>query len=130
MKQVDAAGILDIAMSGTSATLLARRWESALLVNVDNNTLARLMANEEAMNALMNIEGFRNLNQDIETIINKSEAVKKAKKEANDRSLGEKEKKELTDEEKEYKGVRKKIQEKLIKFTTRVPIFMYLTDYR
>ena len=29
---------------------------------------------------LMSIEGFRNLNQDIETIINKSEAVKKAKK--------------------------------------------------
>ena len=31
MKQVDAAGVLDIAMSGTSATLLARRWESALI---------------------------------------------------------------------------------------------------
>lgn len=130
MKQVDAAGILDIAMSGTTATLLARRWESALLVNVDNNTLARLMANEEAMKALMNIEGFRNLNQDIETIINKSEAVKKAKKEANDRELTQKEKKELSDEEKEYKSKRKEIQEKLIKFATRVPVFMYLTDYR
>jgi len=130
MKQVDAAGILDIAMSGTTATLLARRWESALLVNVDNNTLARLMANEEAMEALMNIEGFRNLNQDIETIINKSESVKKAKKEANDRELTKKEKKELSDEEKEYKSLRKQIQEKLIKFATRVPVFMYLTDYR
>ncbi len=130
MKQVDAAGILDIAMSGTTATLLARRWESALLVNVDNNTLARLMANEEAMKALMNIEGFRNLNQDIETIINKSEAVKKAKKDANDRELTKKEKKELTEEEKEYKSIRKQIQEKLIKFATRIPVFMYLTDYR
>lgn len=130
MKQVDAAGILDMAMSGTTATLLARRWESALLVNVDNNTLARLMASEEAMKALMNIEGFRNLNQDIETIINKSEAVKKAKKEANDRELTKKEKKELSDEEKEYKSLRKQIQEKLIKFATRVPVFMYLTDYR
>lgn len=130
MKQVDAAGILDIAMSGTTATLLARRWESALLVNVDNNTLARLMANKEAMEALMNIEGFRNLNQDIETIINKSESVKKAKKEANDRELTSKEKKELSDEEKEYKSLRKQIQEKLIKFATRIPVFMYLTDYR
>jgi len=71
MKQIDAAGILDIAMSGTTATLLARRWESALLVNVDNNTLHRLMKNDDAMKALMSIEGFRNLNQDIETIINK-----------------------------------------------------------
>jgi hypothetical protein len=130
MKQVDAAGVLDMAMSGTTATLLARRWESALLVNVDNNTLERLMKNEEAMRALMSIEGFRNLNQDIETIINKSNAVKKVKKEANERELNKKEKQELTEQEKEYKNLRKKIQEKLIKFATRIPVFMYLTDYR
>jgi len=130
MKQIDAAGILDMAMSGTTATLLARRWESALLVNVDNNTLRRLMDNKKAMDALMSIEGFRNLNQEIETIINKSEAVKKARKEANDEELSAKEKKELPEEEKEYKSLRKQIQEKLIKFATRIPIFMYLTDYR
>lgn len=130
MKQIDAAGILDMAMSGTTATLLARRWESALLVNVDNFTLDRLKNNEEAMKALMNIEGFRSLNQDIETIINKSDSVKKAKKEANDRELTAKEKKELSDEEKEYKSLRKQIQEKLIKFATRIPVFMYLTDFR
>ena len=129
MKQIDAAGILDIAMSGTSATLLARRWESALLVNVDNLTLKRLMNSEEAMKALMRIEGFRNLNQEIETIINKSEAVKKAKKEKGD-DVTPAEKRALTAEEKEYKSIRKQIQEKLIKFATRVPVFMYLTDYR
>jgi hypothetical protein len=130
MKQIDAAGILDIAMSGTTATLLARRWESALLVNVDNNTLARLMANQDAMNALMSIEGFRTLNQEIETIINKSEAVKKIKKDTNSQEFSEKEKKELSVEEKEYKSLRKQIQDKLIKFATRIPVFMYLTDYR
>ena len=130
MKQIDAAGILDMAMSGTTATLLARRWESALLVNVDNDTLQRLMDNQDALDALMSIEGFRNLNQDIATIINKSEAVKKAKKEANDTELSKKEKKELSEEEKKYKSLRKQIQEKLIKFATRVPVFMYLTDYR
>ncbi len=130
MKQIDAAGILDMAMSGTTATLLARRWESALLVNVDNGTLKRLIDNKAAMDALMSIEGFRNLNQDIETIINKSEAVNKARKEANDKELSAKKKKELSEEEKEYKSLRKQIQEKLIKFATRIPIFMYLTDYR
>lgn len=130
MKQIDAAGILDIAMSGTTATLLARRWESALLVNVDNNTLQRLMNNKEAMQALMSIEGFRSLNEDIETIINKSESVKKAKKQENEKPLTPKEKKELSDAEKEYKSLRKQIQEKLIKFATRVPVFMYLTDNR
>lgn len=130
MKQIDAAGILEMAMSGTTATLLARRWESALLVNVDNGTLQRLLSNPDALEAIMGIEGFRSLNQDIETIINKSESVKKVKKEANDRELTKKEKEELTKEEKEYKSKRKEIQEKLIKFATRIPVFMYLTDFR
>ena len=129
MRQINAQDVLDIAMAGTSATLLAKRWESALLVNVDNDTLTRLMNNKDALDALMNIEGFRSLNSDIETIINKSETVKKAKKEG-DEKLTPKEKKELTDEEKEYKSMRKQIQEKLIKFATRIPVFMYLTDYR
>lgn len=128
MKHIDAAEILDIAMAGTSATLLARRWESALLVNVDNDTLRRLMANGKAMEALMRIEGFRALNKDIETIINKSEHVKKAKRDGE--TLTKKEKAELTAEEKEFKSKRKEIQEKLIKFATRIPIFMYLSDYR
>lgn len=133
MKQVNATEILDIAMAGTSATLLARRWESACLVNVDNATLARILANEEAMRALMSIEGFRSLNRnDIETIINKSEAVKKAKKQAAEegREFTDKEKRKLSEEEKEYKSKRKMIQEKLIKFATRIPVFMYLTDFR
>ncbi len=128
MRQVNAAEILDIAMAGTSATLLAKRWESALLVNVDNDTLARLISSQEAMEALQRIEGFRSLNADIETIINKSESVKKAKRDGE--KLTPKEKKELSEAEKEYKSKRKMIQEKLIKFATRVPVFMYLTDYR
>lgn len=128
MKEVDAQDILDIALAGTSATLLAKRWESALLVNVDNDTLKRLLDSPEAMKALMNIEGFRNLNSDLTTIINKSESVKKAKKD--NPNPTEKEKKELSAEEKEMKSKRKQIQEKLIKFATRIPVFMYLTDYR
>lgn len=128
MTRVDAQGILDLTTNGITATMLARRWESALLVNVDNDTLKRLMANEEAMAALMRIEGFRSLNQDITTIINKSEHVKKAKKEGD--SLSKKKKKELSEEEKEYKSKRKEIQDKLIKFATRIPVFMYLTDFR
>jgi hypothetical protein len=128
MRQISAQDVLDIAMAGTSATLLAKRWESALLVNVDNDTLRRLMGNKAALEALMRIEGFRSLNQDIQTIINKSEAVKKAKAEGREKS--KKEKQELTKEEKEYKSMRKQIQEKLIKFATRVPVFMYLTDCR
>jgi hypothetical protein len=131
MSQVDAGGILDIAMAGTSATLLARKWESALLVNVDNDTLRRILDNPEAMAAVERIEGWRSLGDNIiETIINKSEKVKDLKDKAKKRDLTEKQKRELTEEEKEYKSKRKLVQEKLIKFATRIPAFMYLTDFR
>ncbi len=131
MTQIDAGGILDIAMAGTSATLLARKWESAMLVNVDNDTLRRILDNPEAMAAVERIEGWRSLGDNIiETIINKSEKVKEIKDKAKKKELSAKEKKELTDEEKEYKSKRKMVQEKLIKFATRIPAFMYLTDFR
>jgi hypothetical protein len=131
MTQIDAGGILDIAMAGTSATLLARKWESALLVNVDNDTLRRIMDNPEAMAAVERIEGWRALGDNIiETIINKSDKVKAIKNKAKEKDLSAKEKKELSDEEKEYKSKRKLVQEKLIKFATRIPAFMYLTDFR
>ena len=131
MTQIDAGGILDIAMAGTSATLLARKWESALLVNVDNDTLRRVFDNPEAMAAVERIEGWRALGDNvIETIINKSEKVKELKNKAKGEDLTPKEKKELTDEEREYKSKRKLVQEKLIKFATRIPAFMYLTDFR
>jgi hypothetical protein len=131
MVQIDAGDILDIAMSGTSATLLARKWESALLVNVDNETLRRILNNPEAMAAVERIEGWRSLGDNvIETIINKSEKVKELKNKAKGQELTEKQKKQLTEEEREYKSKRKLVQEKLIKFATRIPAFMYLTDFR
>ncbi len=131
MTQIDAGGILDIAMAGTSATLLARKWESALLVNVDNDTLRRILQDEEAMNAVGRIEGWRALGDNvIETIINKADKIKDLKKKAKEGDLTKKQKKELSDEEKEFKSKRKLVQEKLIKFATRIPAFMYLTDFR
>lgn len=88
------------------------------------------MANQKAMEAVMNIEGFRSLGDGVfETVVNRSEAVKDARREKGD-DLTAKEKKQLTDEEKDYKSKRKQIQEKLIKFATRIPAFMYLTDFR
>ena len=130
MTQVDAGGILDIAMAGTSATLLARKWQSAILVNVDNDTLKRIMGSEAAMKAVMNIEGFRSLGSDIfSTVVNVSTAVRDTKKKKGG-NLTPNQKRELTDDEKEYKSKRKQIQEKLIKFATRIPAFMYLTDFR
>ena len=66
----------------------------------------------------------------MEYAINKSEKIKKLKNKAKEKELSAKEKKELSAEEKEFKSKRKLVQEKLIKFATRIPAFMYLTDFR
>lgn len=129
MNRIDAQDILDITYAGTSATLLAKRWQTALLVHVDNDTLKKLQSNQDALNALMNIEGFRSLNSEIQTIINRSEKVKKLKKEKGD-DLTKQEKKELSEDEKKAKSLRKQVQENLLKLAARIPAFMYLTDYR
>lgn len=129
MNRVEAQDILDITYAGTSATLLAKRWQTALLVHVDNDTLKKLQNNQEALDALMRIEGFRSLNTEIQTIINRSEKVKKLKKEKGD-DLSQKERKELTEDEKKAKSLRKEVQENLLKLAARIPVFMYLTDYR
>ncbi len=129
MDIINANELLDLVVAGTGSSMLARRWESALLVNVDNPTLTKLLESKKAMEALSHIEGFRNLNKELSTLVNKSEALKKAKQEKKE-SLSKQEKKELTEQEKEIKSKRKEIQEKLLKFATRIPVFMYLTDYR
>ena len=129
MNRIDAQDILDITYAGTSATLLAKRWQTALLVHVDNDTLKKLQSNQDALDALMNIEGFRSLNSEIQTIINRSEKVKKLKKEEGD-NLTKQEKKEISEDEKKAKSLRKQVQENLLKLAARIPAFMYLTDYR
>lgn len=129
MNRIDAQDILDITYAGTSSTLLAKRWQTALLVHVDNDTLKKLQNNTDALDALMRIEGFRSLNKEIQTIINRSEKVKKIKKDKGDR-LTPPERRDLTEEEKAAKTLRKQVQENLLKLAARIPAFMYLTDYR
>jgi hypothetical protein len=82
------------------------------------------------MAILMKIEGFRNLNKEIENIINRTEEIKNLKSKSVEKELKEKERSILSEAEKEQKNKRKMIQDKLLQFATRIPVFMYLTDYR
>ena len=66
--------------------------------------------------------------QIIEKIINKSDIMKGLKNKVKKKDLSAKEKKHFTEDE--YKSRRKIVQEKLIKFATRIPTFIYLTDFR
>ena len=130
MKRINAEEILSISLLGTSGSQLAKKFESSRLVHVDDMTLKRIIENKDILEKIMQIEGFRNINSDIEKIINKSEKIKNLRKKSSENDLSKSEKKELTDEQKEQKSLRKKIQEKLQKFASRIPIFIYLTDYR
>lgn len=131
MEQVDAAGLLDMAMGRTSATLLARGWNNALLINVTPDIMKSIVTNDQAMQAIMSIEGFRNAKEDIGVIISKSAEIKKLKnKEKETGKLSKKEKKELTEAEKTYRKSREEVLNKLKIFATRIPLFMYLTDER
>ena len=130
MRQINAQEVLDFALVGTSGSQLAKKFESSRLVNVDDFTLKKIMNNPDAMEALMKIESFRNLNNDIEKIINHSEKIKKLKKDTNLNKDKNKIKKVMTEEEKKRKNLRQELQEKLLNFAARIPIFMYLTDFR
>ena len=98
---------------------------------MENDNLGVLQPKKGGQKAAERMKGWRTRGDNvIETIINKSEKIKDLKTKAKDADLSEKDKRELTAEEKEYKSLRKKVQEKLIKFATRIPAFMYLTDFR
>ncbi len=130
MIELNAEQLIENSIIGTSGSQLAKAFESPALINVDNETLTKLMNNPEALAAVMKIEGFKTLKSDIETIINSSSKINSLKKASTEKNLSEKETKILTDEEKKLKSARQKLQERLQIFSARIPVFMYLTDFR
>lgn len=127
MQSLVASDILDIAIAGVSSSMLARRWRSDRLINLDSFTLQRLLDNPDLINALSKLEAFRNmfnLEDRIVTIVNNEESLR------NVRRSREKKTKTLSEEEKQANKLKAEIKEKLKKFLTRIPIFMYLTEHR
>jgi hypothetical protein len=124
MEQLEASSLLEIVSTGTSHSMLARRWQSPQLVNLNLDVLRRLLNDKDLVAKLEGIEAFRNLGKQAQGIINKEERLNSARKEK--RELTESEKKE----KKEVKKEKNTLRDKLIKFLTRIPAFMYLTDKR
>lgn len=125
MRQISARDVLDISMVGTSGSQLAKKFESRRLVNVDNDTLQRLFDDNELLESLMKLETFRSLNTDLEKIINLSK-INRGNRGRGNKING----RTLSADEKQEKSRRDQIREKLQKFATRIPIFMYLSEYR
>lgn len=124
MYPLDAGQLLDIVVAGTASSMLARRFQSAQLVNLDVEALNALKNSPQVLAALSKMEVFRNLNKQLESVI-ASEKALKAKK-----SRGEKLTEPEIKEEKANQSWRKELRENLLKFITRIPVFMYLTDNR
>lgn len=126
MTELDATDVLNWATTGIGATALAQRWNSPLLVNINEHTLTALLEHPDLLDALGRIEDFRNLAQTAEQIITSSKLLKKAKRENPDNKLTREQKKEQSAAAKR----RKEIREKLQKLLAKIPVFMYVTQIR
>lgn len=137
MAELSIEDIIEVGTSGSSSKLLAQRWKSTLLINLDNKTMTNILNNEKLKESLYNIEGFRSLGDNIvDVLVNKQNLVKEKEKQINiakqkgDKSKVDKLTEEQIQAKKEMLEAKKKIQEKLLIFAARIPIFMYLTDHR
>ena len=124
MYLVDAKQALDFSYSGIGMSMLAERWKSRLLVNVNNDALERLMEYPEIIEALENMDDFVNLNDSVSKLITSEKRINKLKREG--KKLSESDKKE----EKKNKSQREKWLNAFRAINSKIPIFMYLTDFR
>ncbi|MFN8152167.1 MAG: GIY-YIG nuclease family protein [Solirubrobacterales bacterium] len=125
MTKLDASAVLDWATAGIGATALARRWDSPVLVEVNERTLSAVLEHPDLVETLGRIEQFRALVNNAEQVVTSTKLLKKAKREQGGQ-LDNAQRKEQSDTAKR----RREIREKLQKFLARVPVFMYGTDFR
>ncbi|KIC69680.1 GIY-YIG nuclease family protein [Kocuria rhizophila] len=125
MTKLDANAVLDWATAGVGAAALARRWNSPLLVAVNERTLEAVLNQPTLMDSLENIEDFRVLVDHAAEVVTNTKDLKKLK-----RNQGGKLTPEQRKSEKETISKRKEIREKLQKFLAKIPVFMYTTDFR
>ena len=126
MRQLDAADVLNIATTGVGASALAARWNSPLLVEVNEHTLTALLDQPDLLAALEQIEDFRNLANMAQQVVTSTKKLKKVEREKGKGNLDADEK----SEKKDSNSVKKQIREKLQKFLAKIPVFMYVTDFR
>ena len=119
----DAAAYVADGESGAAA--MSQRWNSPLLVDVNERTLSAVLEQPGLLKALAQIEDFRALVDNAEHVVTSTEMLKKAKREQ-----GGKLDLEQKREQSETSKRRKQIREKLQKFLARIPVFMYATDFR
>lgn len=125
MHRLNTNEVLDWATVGIGATALAARWNSPLLVEVNEHTISAVLANPQLMETLDQVEDFRALIRFGDQVVTSTKMLKKAKREQ-----GGQLDPEQRQGQKETARLRKEIREKLQKFLAKIPVFMYVTDFR
>ena len=125
MTPLDTTAVLDWATAGIGATALAARWNSPLLVEVNEHTLAKVLDHPDLLSTLDQIEDFRALVNNAQQVVTSTKMLKKAKREQ-----GGKLTPEQSSTQKATAKQRKEIRQKLQKFLAKIPVFMYATDFR
>ncbi|MBK8294604.1 MAG: restriction endonuclease [Solirubrobacterales bacterium] len=124
MQQLRASDILDYLTRGISASMLARRWNSPELINLDIKAMKNILDNKELLTSLEQIEMYRGVGDDLTAMIAANQELKQKKVSKEPLSTPERRTRD------EAERQRATLKEKLRRFVTRLPAFMYLTDER
>lgn len=128
MMELDPGAAIELATSGIGTAMLARRFQSPKMVDLNPLAVMRLQDDPELVSALAKIEAFRNLSKDLETIT--AEHIKKGKIEADGTEPKEPKPAKESKIDPAVKKLMAEIKTNLLKFITRLPVFMYLNDER
>lgn len=127
-----AESIVEFVDNGMTSTLLAKKWSSNDLFDISISVLEDIENNPELLAIFDKIQGWRRIDNgvkdDLQIIIQKSDKIKEIKNKKD--TITKEEKKELDDSKKEVQSRKKRILEKLKQFVRRIPLFMYLSEYR
>lgn len=129
MDPVDANAVMDWGTAGAGAAMLAKRWGSPRLIDLSEAVLTKLLADSDLVERLQQIEDFRNLREDATKIIAHSQKVRAGKKPKGGET-SEPEDPEVAAARKAKREQTETLRKKLLKFVQRIPVFMYLTDFR
>lgn len=124
MSRLEAADVVDFLTRGTSSQMLARRWNSPELLTLDLKAMEALLGNAKLLESLQQVDQFRDISQELSALVSSHKELSK-KKLAKERLT-----REEAERDKAAKNQREDLKKRLQRFLTRIPAFMYLTDYR
>ena len=135
LKEINAEEVLEWALSSTTGTLLARKWQDKSLFDLRTSNLEILVADPKIAEILSSIEVFRKaknikLNEGIQKIVSNNKEIQKVKKKERKGTANASDKKKKKKAKSEVLDVRQQMLNTLKTFIARIPFFMYISEFR